>query len=107
MTGGHNERTVQDAILYRLQRPDLGWTYVEPQALGRQPQQVLVEQDVIDALVRLNPVIAEQPERVNEVLPRLRAVIFAVGDDGLTRCNQVMAEWLRGLMTHRFVGTDR
>lgn len=107
MSAGHNERTIQDAVLDRLQKPDLGWTYVAPQTLGRQPQQVLIEQDVMDALVRLNPVIAEQPERVNEIMPRLRAVILAVGDDGLTRCNQVMAEWLRGLMTHRFVGTDR
>lgn len=106
MSAGPSERTVQDAVLARLQSSDLGWVYVAAKDLGRTPLQVLLEQDVIEALVRLNPVIAQQPDRVNEILPRLRAVILAVGDDGLTRANQAMADWLRGLVTHKFVGTE-
>ncbi len=107
MSGSHGERTVQDAVLDRLRQPDLGWAYVPAHALPRQPQQVMIEQDVVDALVRLNPAIAEEPDRVNEVLSRLRSVILAVEDDGLTRSNQAMSEWLRGQVTHRFIGTDR
>ncbi len=104
---GPNERTVQDAVLSRLQKPDLGWTYVPAADLARGPQQALLEEHVIEALVRLNPVIAEQPDRVNEVLPRLRAAVLAVGDDGLMASNRAMSEWLRGLVMHRFVGTDQ
>jgi type I restriction enzyme R subunit len=107
VTGGPNERTVQDAVLDRLKQSDLGWTYVASNALGRGPQQVLIEDHVVDALLRLNPVISEQPERVNEVLPRLRAAVLAVGDDGLIASNKAMSEWLRGLVTHKFVGRDQ
>lgn len=107
MSKGPNERTVQDAVLDRLQKPDLGWTYIPAASLGRGPQQVLIEQDVINALLSLNPLIVEQPDRVNEILPRLRAAILAVGDDGLVATNHVMSQWLRGLMSHKFVGTDQ
>jgi len=103
---GPNERTVQDAVVDRLRKPDLGWAYVAPGSLGRGPQQVMIEDHVVEALVRLNPVIAERPDRVNEVLPRLRAAVLAVGDDGLVASNKAMSEWLRGLVSHKFVGTD-
>ena len=44
---------------------------------------------------------------MNEVLPKLRAVLFSVGDDGLVATNERMMSWLRGTETHRFVGTDQ
>jgi type I restriction enzyme, R subunit len=104
---GANERTVQDAVLARLAKPDLGWTYVASGSLGRGPRQVLIEGHVIEALVRLNPAIAERPDRVNEILPRLRAAILAVGDDGLVASNRAMSDWLRGLVSHKYVGTEQ
>ncbi len=104
---GHNERTVQDAVLDRLQKQDLGWIFVKPNDLGRSPQQVILEADVRDALIRLNPVIEEDPSRVDEILPRLRAALLAVGDDGLVRANNNLSEWLRGLVSHKFVGTNQ
>lgn len=100
------ERTVQDALIHRLTQSDLGWTHVRGEELARSYDQALVEQAVISALVRLNPAIAEDQSRVDEVLPKLRATILAVGDEGLMRANERLLAWLRGHETHKFVGTD-
>jgi type I restriction enzyme R subunit len=66
----------------------------------------LVESEVVDALIRLNPAIAEAPERVEEVLPLLRAVCLSAVSDGLVAANERMVTWLRGTQTHKFVGAD-
>lgn len=107
MSGFTEKSTVQAALLDRLMKPDLGWQYIPASQLTRTPTQVLCEGDLRDALIGLNPVIADQSSRVDEVLPRIRAVLLAVQDDGLMASNRRMMEWLRGLTTYRFVGTDR
>ncbi len=99
--------TVQAALIDRLSKPDLGWTHIPGDQLDRSPQQVLIEADVRQALIGLNPAIAEDPSRVDEILPKLRAILLGVTDDGLTSSNRALGQWLRGHVTHRFVGTDR
>lgn len=44
----------------------LGWHYVAPDDLPRQPQEVLTEAHLRDALIRLNPDIAANPGRADE-----------------------------------------
>lgn len=100
------ESAVQAALIQRLTRPDLGWTFTAGASLARDEDSVLVEPEVIDALVRLNPIIEAQPSRVDEVLPRIRAAILSVRDDGLIEANRRTLLWLRGLETVRFAGTD-
>lgn len=100
------EAAVQAALVDRLTKPDLGWTFVPGPALDRTDDSVLIEADVITTLKRLNPAIAEKPERVDEVLPRVRSSILAVRDDGLMATNQRMMGWLRGHEAFRYVGTD-
>ena len=46
----------------------IGWRYAAPSEVPRQIQEVLVESWVRDALIRLNPEIAAQPDRADEVL---------------------------------------
>ena len=99
--------TTQAAIVNRLGQSDLGWSFLPGDELPRTPEAVLIVDHLVDTLVRLNPPLAESPDRVNEVLPKLRAVLFAVGDDGLIATNEHMMSWLRGTETHRFVGTDQ
>jgi type I restriction enzyme R subunit len=68
----------------------LGWHFVPALDLPRQPQDVFVEQFVREALIRLNPDIAAQPGRADEVLYKLRAIVLAVRSDGLigpTNCS--------------------
>jgi len=74
----------------------LGWTFVVPGQLPRQPQEVLVEPYLREALIRLNPCIAAQPERADEVLYRLRAVIMSARDTGLVKANEEFNAWLLG-----------
>lgn len=46
----------------------LGWHFLTPQSLGRLPQEGLVESHLREALIRLNPDIAAQTNRVDDVL---------------------------------------
>ena len=66
------------------------------QHLTRQAHEVLVEDHVREALIRLNPEIAAQPDRADDVLYRLRAILMGVRTDGLVKANEEFAAWLAG-----------
>lgn len=74
----------------------LGWYFLAPQNLGRMPHEVLVENHLREALIRLNPEIAEQPDRADDVLYKLRAIVMGVRGDGLVKANEEFAAWLTG-----------
>ena len=74
----------------------VGWCYVPTLKIPRQIQEVFIESWLRDALIHLNPEIATQPDRAEEVLYRLRAIVLAVRSDGLIRANEEMTAWLRG-----------
>ena len=74
----------------------LGWHYLSHENLPRQPQEALVEEHLRDALIRLNPSIDARPDRVDDVLYRLRAIIMGVRSDGLVKANEEFAAWLTG-----------
>ncbi len=74
----------------------LGWRRLASADFPRQPQDVLVESWVREALIRLNPEITAQPDRADEVLYRLRAIVLSVRSDGLIRANEEMMAWIRG-----------
>ena len=73
-----------------------GWHFAPAAALPRQPQDVFVEPYVRETLIRLNPSIAARPERADEVLYRLRAIVLSVRSDGLIKANEEFTAWLRG-----------
>ena len=73
-----------------------GWHFVPATALPRQPQDVFVDKYVREALIRLNPAIAAQPDRADEVIHKLRAIVLSVRSDGLIRANEEFTAWLRG-----------
>lgn len=98
--------TVQAAIVDRLAKPDLGWKHVRGKDLDRTVDGVLIQRELIDALIRLNPAIAAKPERVEEVLPRIRLAVISAVNDGLVAANERMTTVLRGHDTQKFVGTD-
>ena len=74
----------------------IGWRYAAPAEVPRQIQEVLVEPWLREALIRLNPEIAAQPDRADEVLYKLRAIVLSVRSDGLIRTNEEMTAWMRG-----------
>src|SRR5215211_1358229 len=73
-----------------------GWPFVPAEKLPRQHSDVLVEPMVHDALIRLNPEIEAQPDRADEVLYKLRAILMSVQGEGLVRANELFGEWVRG-----------
>ena len=78
------------------------WDFVEALKVPRQPSDVLVEPWIRQALIKLNPEIAAQPDRADEVIYALRAILLAVGADGLVRANENFTQWLRGEKTMPF-----
>ncbi len=91
--------TVERMILSSLS-PE--WKYIPAEKLGRQYSDVLVEHMVGAALVRLNPEIAEEPDRADEVIYKLRTIILSVLGEGLVHANELLTEWFRGEHTMQF-----
>ena len=77
-------------------------TYVPAPTVPRQTGDVMVEPWVREALIRLNPEIAAQPDRADEVIYNLRAMLLSVQADGLVRANENFMAWLRGEKTMPF-----
>jgi type I restriction enzyme R subunit len=100
-------RMREDAPLYRGEslgddlRP-ARWTYAPHTDIPRQPGDVMIEPWLREALIRLNPDIAAQPDRADEVIYNLRACILSVQIDGLVRANENFMAWLRGEKTMPF-----
>ncbi|MGI8891775.1 MAG: type I restriction endonuclease subunit R [Chthoniobacterales bacterium] len=78
------------------------WTYMAATQIPRQLGEVMVEKWLREALIALNPEIAAQPDRADEVIYALRAILLAVGADGLVRANENFTNWLRGEKTMPF-----
>lgn len=74
----------------------LGWKYQPASDLHRNNGDVLLESELRTALIRLNPEIAERPERADEVFYRLRTILLTVKNEGLVRANEEFTAWLRG-----------
>lgn len=104
MSGFSESSTVQAWLLDRL--AGLGWHHVHPDALPRTNTDVVCDEWVIAALLRLNPVIAEQSDRVDEVLPVLRSAVLSASNEGLLAANERLTTLLRGDQTFKFVGTE-
>src|SRR5579862_2746961 len=105
-SAGIKETAVQAALVDRLTRLDPPWRYAPAAQVPRAPDDVMAEDWVLDALVKLNPAINERPERAQEVLSRLRPVLLSAPNDGLVAANEEMVAWLCGRKTMRFVGTE-
>ena len=98
LCGGITHHTAVGPGLARRtgQLSGLGWHYLSHENLPRQPQEALVEDHLSEALIRLNPAIAAQPDRAEDVLYRLRAIIMGVRSDGLVKANEEFAAWITG-----------
>ena len=90
-----NESNTVEAFLRDLLK-GVGWDFMDAGAIPREPQEVLVEPYLRDALIRLNPDIAANPSRVDEVLYRLRAIVMGARSDGLVKANEEFAAWALG-----------
>jgi len=100
-----DESAVEQALVAELAK--LGWAQRAAGDLGRENDDAIVESALREALVRLNPLVAEDPSRAEEVIRSIRAVVLAVSDDGLVVANREMVSWMCGRRTMKLLGTDR
>lgn len=78
------------------------WIYTPASELSREITEVLIETELKQALIKLNPGIAALPERADEVIYKLRSILLSVNSTGLVRANEEFAEWLKGNKTMPF-----
>lgn len=82
----NEDNTIEKMLLLTLQKN--GWKYIEAENLPRQYEDVMVEPMVKEALIRLNPVIAENPSLADEVIYKLRALILSTQAHDLVTRNE-------------------
>lgn len=83
------------------------WQFQSPEQLGRGVNEVLVESQVKEALLRLNPEIQVKPELADEVIYKLRAILISVNQIGLVKANEEFFLWLTGEKTMPFGENNR
>jgi len=84
-----------------------GWIYKSSEELQRGVNEVLLESEVKEALIRLNPEIAKHNELADEVIYKLRAILLSVNQVGLVRANEELFKWLTGDKTMPFGENNR
>lgn len=97
-----NEANSVEAFVINILSNSLGWEFIPPTELRRSIADVLLMDELMDALKRLNPEIAAQPELADDVIYQLNAILLSVQSDGLVRANERFTEWLRGDLTMPF-----
>ena len=78
------------------------WDYISGPQIPRKLNEVMVLPWLREALIRLNPEIASQPDLADEVIYKLQACLVSVQTDGLVRANENFTAWLRGEKTMPF-----
>lgn len=86
------EDTTEQMIIETLQHN--GWKYIPAEELPRDYSDVYVDSMVRDALIRLNPVIAEDPSRADEVIFKLRALVLSTNQQNLVTQNEAFKQFV-------------
>lgn len=88
----NEDNTIEQMMLSTLQKN--GWKYIPAEELPRMYSDVLVESMVKEALIRLNPEIAEDPSRADEVIYKLRTLILSVQPHNLVTQNEIFKKMI-------------
>lgn len=83
----NEDNTIEQMVISTLKSN--GWNYIPAEDLPRTYSDVMVEPMVKDALIRLNPEIAEEPSRADEVIYKLRTIILSVQPGNLITQNEL------------------
>ena len=86
MPSNFNEQNVEDMVIHAIKSN--GWDYIPAGMLPRAESDVMVEPYLRDALIRLNPCIAENPSHADTVIYKLRALISTVRPHDLVTQNE-------------------
>ena len=83
----NEDNTIEQMVISTLKGN--GWKYIPAEELPRTYSDVMVEPMVKEALIRLNPEIAEEPSRADEVIYKLRTIILSVQPRNLITQNEL------------------
>lgn len=83
----NEDNTIEQMVLTSLKNN--GWKFIAAEDLQREYSDVMVESMVKEALIRLNPEIAEEPSRADEVIYKLRTLILTVQPHNLVTQNEM------------------
>lgn len=83
----NEDNTIEKMVLSSLSSN--GWKYIPAEDLPRAYSDVMVEPMVKAALIRLNPEIAAEPSRADEVIYKLRTLILTVQPHDLVTQNEL------------------
>ena len=86
MSTFNEDNTTEQMVISTLKAS--GWKYVPAEELPRHQSDVMVETMVKHALIRLNPEIQEDPDRADEVIYKLRAMLQRFPSDNLVAQNE-------------------
>ena len=87
-----NEDSLEQMVVDTISKN--GWKYIPAADLPRAYSDVMVEPMVRDALIRLNPEIAEEPSRADEVIYKLRTLILSVQPHNLVTQNEIFKKMI-------------
>jgi type I restriction enzyme R subunit len=96
----NEQNSVEDFIRDLLVK--MGWKFIPKDSLPREETDVMVEEHVKKALIRLNPTIAQDPDRAEEILYSLRAIIISVKGTGIVKTNEEFSRWLKNEKSRPF-----
>lgn len=82
----NEDNTTEQMLLTTLQKN--GWEYIPAEELDRDESDAMVESMVRSALIRLNPEIAEDESRADEVIYRLRTLFLSTNAQNLVTQNE-------------------
>lgn len=82
----NEDNTIEQMMIQTLQKN--WWHYIPADELPRAQNEVLVESMVKAALIRLNPEIAEEPSRADQVIYKLRTLINTTKEHNLVSQNE-------------------
>ena len=83
------------------------WQFQSQEQLGRGVNEVLVESELLKALLRLNAEIEANPHLADEVIHKLRAILISVNQVGLVKANEEFFAWMTGEKTMPFGENNR
>jgi type I restriction enzyme R subunit len=98
-----NSNLLKEALI----RNATEWIYKSATELNRSVNEVLIEQELKEALIRLNPEINKNHELAEEVIYNLRAILISVNQVGLVKANEEFFKWLCGEKTMPFGENNR
>ena len=96
----NEENSVENLVRDLL--TNMKWKFVPRHELPRHESDVLVEEHLVNSLIKLNPSITQEPNRADEILYKLRTIILSAKGMGLVGANEEFSRWIRNEKTMPF-----